>query len=280
MQSRMTARLVAIADGELEVRDWGAGEPVVFVQTALTADELLPMARAPALATGYRKVVYHRRGYAGSSPAAGVPSIAGEAADARALLDALEIERAHIVGVSFSSAIALQLAADAPECAHSLTVAEPPPVHGSHGSEFRAANERLLRIRRDHGVRAALEEFLTLLVGASWRDEVESDLPGAVAQIERDAATFFDTDIAALLDWQFGPAPAARIRCPVLYVGGSDSSAWFAEVHDVVLGWLPHAEDAVIQGAGHSLELTHPSETAEVLAAFLRRHAMPLSGAR
>jgi pimeloyl-ACP methyl ester carboxylesterase len=150
----MTARRVAIEDGELEVVDWGSGEPVVLVQTALTAD-------------------------------------------ARALLAAMGIERAHVVGVSFISAIALQLAADAPDITHSLTVAEPPPVHSAHGPEFRAANERLLRTRREQGVDAALEEFLTLLVGPNWRDQVEVDLPGAVAPIERDAATFFDTDIPA-----------------------------------------------------------------------------------
>jgi pimeloyl-ACP methyl ester carboxylesterase len=244
----------------------------VFVQTALTADELLPSASEAALAEGYRKVVYHRRGYAGSSPVAGARSIAGDAADARGLLAALGVELAHIVRVSFSSAIALQLAADAPDCTHSLTVAEPPPVHTSRGPEFRVANERLLRTRREQGVNAALEEFLTLLVVANWREQVERNLPGAVAQIERDAGALFDADIPALLDWQFGSAEAARISCPVLYVGGSESPAWFADVRDVVLGWLPHAEDAVIEGAGHSLEVTHPAEVAEVLVAFLRRH--------
>jgi hypothetical protein len=43
------------------------GEPVLFVQTALTADELLPIARQPVLADRYQKILYHRRGYAGSS---------------------------------------------------------------------------------------------------------------------------------------------------------------------------------------------------------------------
>ncbi len=33
-----------VGDGVLAVADEGAGEPVVLVQTALTADELLPVA--------------------------------------------------------------------------------------------------------------------------------------------------------------------------------------------------------------------------------------------
>lgn len=272
----MTTRRVAVDDVELEVSAWGSGEPVVFVQTALTADELLPLASQPALEHCYRKILYHRRGYAGSSPADGPGSIVRDAADARSLLAAIGVERAHVVGVSYSGAVALQLAADAPGCVHSLTVSEPPPLHTSYDPEFRAANEQLLRTRRERGVDAALEEFLTRLIGENWRALIEQDLPGAVAQIERDAATFFDTDAPALLDWRFGSTEADRIACPVLYLGGTDSGPWFAAVRELVLHWVPHAEAVTIEGGGHSPERTHPSEAADALAAFLRRH--PITG--
>jgi pimeloyl-ACP methyl ester carboxylesterase len=101
-----------------------------------------------------------------------------------------------------------------------------------------------------------------------------------VAQIERDAATFFDGDIPALLDWEFGPAEAGRIACPVLYVGGTDSGPWFAEVRELVLGWLPHAEDVQIKGAGHSLEITHTPALADAVAAFLACHPIATSSSR
>jgi hypothetical protein len=38
------ARLVAVGDAELEVSDWGSGDPIVFLPTALVADELVPLA--------------------------------------------------------------------------------------------------------------------------------------------------------------------------------------------------------------------------------------------
>jgi hypothetical protein len=52
------ARLVAVGDAELAVCDWGSGDPILFLQTALTADELVPLANQPALA-GFRKLLYH-----------------------------------------------------------------------------------------------------------------------------------------------------------------------------------------------------------------------------
>ncbi|MQA06166.1 MAG: hypothetical protein GEV07_26765 [Streptosporangiales bacterium] len=63
-----TNRLVPLDGVELEVPDWGAGDPIVFIQTALTADESRPLAEEDAFRDSYRKVLYHRRGYAGSAP--------------------------------------------------------------------------------------------------------------------------------------------------------------------------------------------------------------------
>ncbi len=193
----MISSSIAVPGGSLEVFEHGSGEPVVFIQTALTADELLPVATEPPL-DGYRRIVFHRRGYAGSSAVEGPGSIAREVADCAAVLRALGVERSHVVGLSFSGAIALQLATD--------------------------------------------------------------------------AGTFFDVDLPALLAWEFTAADAARIGCPVLYIGGTDSGPWFAEVRELLLDWFPHAEDVLMEGADHSLALTHATEIADALAAFLRRN--------
>lgn len=264
---------IAVGAARLESFDWGSGEPVVFIQTALTADELRPVATHPAL-DGYRKIVYYRRGYAGSSPVAGPGSIQRDAADCAALLTELDVDRAHVVGLSFSGAIALQLAADVPERVHSLTVIEPPPVHIPSADEFRAANDRLIAIRREQGLEAALHEFLTIVIGPDWQQATEEVLPGSSTQMRQDAATFFDTDVPALLEWRFGPDEADRIGCPVLYVGGSESGPWFDEVHELILGWIPHAEDVIIDGADHSLARTHDPCIADVLSTFLARNPM------
>jgi pimeloyl-ACP methyl ester carboxylesterase len=119
------------------------------------------------------------------------------------LLEALGIEEAHVVGLSFSGAIALQLASAVPDRVPSLILIEPPPVHVPSAAEFRAANARLQESRRSAGVAAALDEFMTLLMGQHWRSEMQRNLPGSVTQMERDAATFFDIDIPALFTWTY-----------------------------------------------------------------------------
>jgi pimeloyl-ACP methyl ester carboxylesterase len=264
--------MVSTGDARLEVLDEGSGEPVVLIQTALTADELLPLAER--LRDHYRTVVYHRRGYAGSGPTTGPGSISRDAAECRALLDVLGIPRAHVIGLSYSGAVAMQLAADAPAYVHTLTLLEPPPVHVASAPEFRAANERLFAARRARGPEAALEEFLTLVVGPDWRADMERQLPGSAEQTRRDAGTFFDTDLPALLAWQFTAEDARRITCPVLHVGGTDSGPWFAEVRRLLLGWFPAADDVLVDGADHSLALTHTDHVAAAINPFLEGHPM------
>lgn len=251
----------------------GHGETVVVIQTALNADELRPFAEQTARHGGYQVIHYHRRGYAGSAPVLWPGSMAAEVADCRALLHALKVESAHVVGVSYSAAIALDLAAAAPEAVRTLTVVEPPPIGGTSGPEFLAVSARLLETFHAKGPLVALEEFLTMLVGPDWRCESERDLPGSVVAMERDAVTFFASDLPALLSWEFGSEDAARITCPVLYVGGSNSGPWFAQVRGRMLQLLPHAQDTTVQGAGHLLALTHPFATAELVVDFLRRHS-------
>lgn len=262
---------VALPRGRLEVSDWGSGEPVVFIQTALTAEEMRPLAADPAL-DGYRRILYHRRGYAGSDPANGPGSIARDATDCAALLTALGLERAHVVGLSYSGAVGLQLAADAPDRTHTLTVLEPAPVHTPSAPEFRAVNDRLIASRARRGPEAALDEFLTMVIGPDWQHVVEDQLPGSSVQMRQDVGTFFDTDLPALLDWTFGPDDVSRVDCPLLYVGGTASGPWFAEVRELVLSWFPDAEDVVVDGADHFLAVTHAPEIARELATFLRRH--------
>jgi hypothetical protein len=85
----MVIRHLALRDVTLEAYDRGSGEPVVFIQTALIADELLTLASELPLADGFRSIVSHRRGYVGSSPLDGPGSIRRDAADCQALLAAL-----------------------------------------------------------------------------------------------------------------------------------------------------------------------------------------------
>ncbi len=263
-------RRVVLPEAVLEVAVRGLGEPIVLIQTALTADEFLPIASQPELQDHYQVIVYHRRGYAGSSPVQGPGSIERDALDCQRLLTALDIESAHVVGVSYSAAVALQLAAAAPSCVRTLTLIEPPPVHVLGAGDFLAAYAAFMEDYRLLGSATALDKFLARVIGPDWRTDIQHHLPGADAQVERDADTFFATDMPALVTWHFTAEDARRVTQPVLYIGGTESGPWFAEVRELMLAWLPQARDVLLAGADHSLAMTHSAQVAAAISAFLR----------
>jgi pimeloyl-ACP methyl ester carboxylesterase len=143
--------------------------------------------------------------------------------------------------------------------------------------EFIAANDEITREYRAHGATQALEFFLARLMGSDWRTELDRHIPGAVDQVERDADTFFTSDIPALLAWEFDANKARALHQPTLYIGGTDSGAWFAEERNVILDWLPEAEDVAIPGADHNLAVTHSQRIAGELVDFIARHPIGLS---
>jgi hypothetical protein len=147
---------------------------------------------------------------------------------------------------------------------------EPPPTVTSYRDEFAATTERLLAVRRADGVDAAHDAFLDLLGTPQWWAALAPHVPDARAQMRRDAATFFDADLPAVAAWEFGDADAARVTCPVQYVGGDASGPWWAAVRRRVREWFPAAGDTIVAGGDHGLAVTHAADIAAALGPFWR----------
>ena len=261
---------VAVDGGVLSARSDGSGEPFMVVQTALSVDELVPVMRL--LRHRYRVITFDRRGYGGIAATPGPAAIDIDAADCLAILTEADAVPAHVIGASYSAAVALTLASAAPSAVRTLTVVEPPPRHVPDSADFLAANRHPLHTHEREGGAVALEEVMTMLSGSDWRSRQEALIPGSVARFERDADAFFLRDIPALLGWQYGADDAARVAAPVLFVGGTDSGSWFRQTRTWVQSLLPQARSVMIDGAGHDLAVTHPTELASAITEFIAAH--------
>jgi hypothetical protein len=89
---------------QLEVRDRGEGEPVVFIHGSMP-DECAAVVKEPALVKRFRVIDYHRRGWGSSSRAVGPVSIGQGVEDCRGILRQLRVERAHFAGQSSGGAV-------------------------------------------------------------------------------------------------------------------------------------------------------------------------------
>ncbi|MBV9195411.1 MAG: benzoate-CoA ligase family protein [Solirubrobacterales bacterium] len=261
---------------ELEYELKGSGEPVLLIHGSHIAGSFIPLLAQPSLSDGYMLVRYHRRGFCDSAPARGAFSISDQAADARALLEHLGVQAAHVVGHSYGGAIALQLAVDAPQRVHSLALLEPAVLSVPRGKvvfELIAVAKRLY----DQGHWEAAEDFF--LGTPRERADIARCVPGGLEQALRDMDTYFAVEAPAHEEWRFGAAEGGQIKCPALYVLGGESSRVYVEVHDHIKEWMPQTETVVLEGASHLLHIQEPAGAAVLLRNFFARHPMTL-GAR
>jgi pimeloyl-ACP methyl ester carboxylesterase len=262
---------------ELEVESRGSGEPVLLIHGSIIANAYAPLLGEPALTGQYRVVTYNRRGFAGSSGAVAPLSIAQQAADARAVLQQLGIDRAHVAGHSYGGAIALQLALDVPDVVHSLALLEPALLMVPSAPQFFEGMAPIQQAYEAGDKTAAIDGFLQAACGTNYRAAFDRTLPaGWFEQAVADADTFFQVELPALQEWTFSQELAGRISQSVLSVLGTESAPIFVEVHALVQQWLPQAEVFVLPGATHGLQLMNPQGMAEGLAGFYARHPLPV----
>jgi pimeloyl-ACP methyl ester carboxylesterase len=271
----------AAVDGvELEYELRGSGEPVVLIHWGVSATWAEPLLEEPALAGRFRLLTYHRAGFGGSSSIEGPLSMADHAEHCRLLMRHLGIERAHIVGHSSSVAVALQLALDAPDTAHTLVsmdAARPVPATEVQAAFVRGFVEPAVARYRAGDPEGAVDTFFRGVFGPDYRGPLERGLPRAFDQAVSDADAFFSQELPALQCWSFTQKDASRVTQPVLAVIGENSAPTFPERRELLLSWLPNVEPFDLPGATHLLHLQNSQGMAESLASFYARHPLPAS---
>jgi pimeloyl-ACP methyl ester carboxylesterase len=255
----------------------GEGEAVLFIHGAIWADLLRPLAEQPAFSV-FRRIRYHRRGYGESGGPAGGFEL--QAADIVALLDHLEVDRAHLVGHSEGAMIALVLAASYPGRARSLTLLEPLPSSSwLAAGEFAEVLELLgpafeaMAGRYQAGDIAGAYDALFEPTGLDWRAAAQAAGAGAVEQGIEDAATFVECEASALGEWDFGIEQAATIDSPVLSWRSASENPINPATRAFIYELFPQREEATLEEGDHFSVVTDPAGVADPIADFLSRHS-------
>ncbi len=259
---------------ELEYEVTGTGEPVLLVSPVL-ADGFVPLVEQGPLADRYQLIRYHRRGWAGSTHPEGAVSIDDHAADAASLLEHLDIPHAHVVGHSSGAAVAAQLALGDPDRVHTLTLLELSLLSVPAGQAFLEQVAPVFNAYAAGRHEEAIATFLAAVSGLPWdecRTLLESCVPGLVGQAVKDAKTFFEVELPALTQWNFGDAEAEQIRRPTLSILGSDTASLWVQVAEFLRTRMPYIEERTIAGVGHLLHLQQPIPVSRAITGFLDRN--------
>jgi pimeloyl-ACP methyl ester carboxylesterase len=201
-----------------------------------------------------------------ATPHRGQLSAATHADAVLRVCEALGITRAHFVGHSFGTIIALHVAERAPALVRSLTLfgamAEPVPAQREN-MRARAATAR------EQGMFEIAEGISDFALSASTKQS----LPVAVAYV-RDSIAAQDPEGFARNCLALAEAPSARlelIQCPTLVVNGDEDMVTPLSGARQLAARLGNARVEVFGRCGHWPTLERPAESQRVLRDFLDR---------
>jgi pimeloyl-ACP methyl ester carboxylesterase len=177
-----------------------------------------------------------------------------------------------MVGHSYGALVALQLGRDSPERVGSLALLEPAARGISSSEQAAAALQPVIAAYRSGDTAGAVDVFLRHVCGDGYRAVLDRAIPDAFAEALSEADLFFQAEMPAVQQWNFGSRDAELVTQPVLNVLGAQSAQRFAEGSELLQSWFPHAERLTVPAAGHLLMVQNPAALAQGLNDFLSRH--------
>jgi 3-oxoadipate enol-lactonase len=176
-----------------------------------------------------------------------------------AAMDALQIERAHVCGLSLGGVVAIAMAAIAPDRCASLVIADSFAAH----PEGRAIYHRSIAASHS-GMRQLAEARVGALL-ASENEAMRSEVIETMARI--DPAAYRIGAEAVWLAVQIDRAVA--VRAPTLIICGDLDPVTPPALSDELVKLIPGSRLEIIPGASHLANLDKPAEFNRAIDDFL-----------
>jgi 3-oxoadipate enol-lactonase len=251
---------------ELHYERRGAGDPMLLIQGMSGHSLHWGESFLGALERDFELVLYDHRGVGRSAPYDQPFTIADLAADALGLLDALEIERAHVLGISMGGMIAQELALSAPERVMTLTLGA--TYCGGPGAKFtddRVVNDLAMAILSgdpERKVRAGWDfnvspEFATAEGNFERFAVVAAQFPVALPMILAQVQAIIAHDTSERL---------AQIAAPTLVVHGTGDQMLVSTNGELVASLIPGARLELLDDVGHLFFWERPEHAAQLIA--------------
>jgi 3-oxoadipate enol-lactonase len=239
--------------------------PALLLWNSLGTDLHMWDPQARALAGRFRVVRYDSRGHGRSDVPAGHYSLERLGHDLLALCDVLDIEQAHICGLSLGGQVALWLASHHPERVMRAVFADTAARIGTDT----LWNQRIEMVRAG-GMRAIRDAIVARFVSEPFR-QLHPDVAERLgATMEATAPDGYVATCEALRDADL-TASVSRIRAPSLIIVGALDVATpptqAAALHDA----LAASELIILPAAAHLSNVEQPDTFTTHVLAFLTR---------
>ncbi len=263
----VTVRTVAVDDIEIAYKEFGDGPPLVLIMGYAGTMDMWDVRVLQELARDYRVVVFDNRGMGLSTSSEKEYTISLFANDTADFMEAIGIEKAHVLGWSMGADVALALAHEHPERVEKLILYASDPGGNESVPMDPEVEKTLLNTSgtpMERGMR-----LLSLLFPSDWMAQnpnpegyfpnvTESTPPDNIAR--QGEAMGARTGVSAWLGTVTQPT--------LLIVGDQDILAQPA--NSFYIGQrIPSASVVQIRGGGHGVMYQYPEDFTDIVRTFL-----------
>lgn len=278
----VTERVLPVGGREIFLVEAGSGTPVLLLHgggpgaTGLASfsrnvDDLVD--------AGFRVLVPDLPGYGRSTKGLDRPDPFGDLAlSVRGLLDALDLERAHLVGNSYGGAAALRLALDRPDRVDRMVLMGPGGIGTTRGLPTEGLNRLIGYYGGDGPTRAKMADFVRNYLVAPGTEVPDSLIEGRYA-------ASLDPEVVAdpPLRRPSGPGALrtlmrmdlsrdrrlASCEVPTLVLWGAEDRVNRPSGGPLLARTMPRADLYLAAGVGHWVQYERPALFARLVVGFL-----------
>jgi pimeloyl-ACP methyl ester carboxylesterase len=244
----------------------GRGEPLILIH-GLADDHRAWRRAVPDLMLRHRVVMYDLRGHGETSLGAADGTLRQLGDDLAGLLDALEVESAHVAGFSLGGTIAMRLAIDRPDRVRGLALVATSSRVGRAAADWYRQRVEMVE-RNDPQLRETLDQD-TADVYAEAPDELEEGL--LIRRQSTADPRGFGNACSAMAG--LNPSPLdpelPRIATPTLIVASDKDRHCPPKAAEIIASRILASKLEVITGAGHPIPVEKPRELARSINVFL-----------
>lgn len=264
-------RLTARTQSGLIYEAAGDGRPVLLMHSGISDSRMWDPQWAP-LSRKFHTIRFDARGFGSSADPRRPYTLHG---DAMEVLDALDIERAAVVGSSMGGYAALDMAIALPHRVSALVVVGAAPSGWAHSADIRAQWDAVDAAYERRGIDAANELEMKMWLDGPFRapDVVDREARRSVASVNRvllERQASFEIEPGDL------QPPAvdrlSEVKVPTLVITGElDQPSILGGSFEIARG--TGAEHVEIADAAHLPNLERPAEFNRALIEYLEREA-------
>jgi 3-oxoadipate enol-lactonase len=257
--------IALVGDTEITFDDIGSGLPIAFLH-AFPLNRTMWEPQVTALVAECRCIPIDFRGFGDSAPAAPY-SVDRYADDVIAVLDALQIERAVIAGISLGGYVAFALWRRHRSRIRALVLAD--TRAGADTADNISRRRELIRLAETQGSAAIANAQIAGLVGKTTRDKRPDIYDSIHRMIAQAPVEGIVGALEAMMARPDSTATLSSIDVPTLIVAGSEDVATPPRESRAMHTAIPGSRIEILEQAGHLSNVERPAAFNAVMTEFL-----------